>query len=179
MKSFLPTGWVAVCALACANGTSRQEPLARHKLAEVDDFGVLLIEAGLSTDDLPMGRSLSAETLHWLRLQLDLNRPKPSEEAPWMVANLVLREVAQPARKSVPRAELNQRIQAFESLYLLRRDGYFARALSGKAEQCVGPVEIRDGGLRAGPFEVDQFYSRDARQQWHPVAGSLAVAPSK
>ncbi|WP_257457338.1 hypothetical protein [Archangium lipolyticum] len=56
-----------------------------------------------------------------------------------------------------------------KTLFVLRRDGYLAEALSGRPVQCVGPVEVRDGGLRAGTFEVDNFYRRDGNQRWQRV----------
>ncbi|HYO52919.1 hypothetical protein [Archangium sp.] len=37
-------------------------------------------------------------------------------------------------------------------------DGYLAWALSGNTQQRVGPVALKDGALRAGPFEVGAFY---------------------
>ena len=49
-----------LCPLACASST---QPLAfattRDALAELDEFGALLVKAGLSTELLPKGRDLS------------------------------------------------------------------------------------------------------------------------
>jgi hypothetical protein len=41
---------------------------------------------------------------------------------------------------------------------VLRPDGYLAWALSGQTQQRVGVVALKDGALRAGPFEVGRFY---------------------
>lgn len=178
LKALVPVSWVMLFALACASGPAQrdEEVAPRFKLAIADDFGVLLLHAGLPTEELPNGDDLSADQVHQLQLQLDLDRPKPSQEAPWLVANLVLRQATDQKPRAVSRAELNSRLRTFESLYVLRRDGYFARALSGKAEQCVGPVEVRDGGLHAGAFEVDHFYQRDAKQKWEPATMNVPIA---
>jgi hypothetical protein len=178
LKLLVPVAWVMQFALACASNPAPRyvEAAPRYKLAVKDDFGVLLLHAGLPPEELPTGNELSAEQVRQLQLQLDLNRPKPSQEAPWLVANFLLHQATEQKPRAVSIAELNSRLQTFESLYVLRRDGYFARALSGKAEQCVGPVEVRNGGLHAGDFEVDHFYQRDAKQQWEPATMKVPIA---
>lgn len=141
---------------------------ARDKLAELDEFGALLLRAGLPTEFLPTGSELSPRQARQLQLYFDLNPPRLMEYSPWLVANVLLLEVAR-KQDSVSRAELGRRVQDFETLFVLRRDGYLAEALSGRPVQCVGPVEVRDEGLRAGIFEVDNFYRRDANQRWQHV----------
>ncbi len=41
---------------------------------------------------------------------------------------------------------------------MLRPDGFLASALSGAVVQCVGPVQVQAGALRAGDYEVGVFY---------------------
>ena len=173
--------WMLVGAAGCASrrgapAAVQERPLLSHKLSGVDDFGTLLVDAGLPSDDLPRDEALSAAQVRELQLRLELERPRPAEEAPWMVAHFVLSEVGA-KNVGVTKAELSHRLRAFENLYVLRRDGYFAHALSGRAVQCVGPVEVRDGAVRAGVFEVERFYKRDARQQWQ-LATQVTVAPA-
>jgi hypothetical protein len=174
--------WMSLCATGCASSRGPsvlpERTLLSHKLAGVDDFGTLLVDAGLPTDDLPQDEALSPVQVRELQLRLDLERPKSSEEAPWVVAHFVLNEVSAQKKASVTKTELSHRLRVFENLYVLRRDGYFAHALSGRAVQCVGPVEVRDGALRAGAFEVEHFYKRDAQQHWQ-LASLVAVAPAR
>lgn len=176
LKLLIPVAWVMLFALACASGPAPRAEETAPKIAIQDDFGVLLLHAGLSPEELPKGNELSAEQAHQLQLLLELNQPKPSQEAPWRVAKFVLHQATDQKPRAVSIDKLSGQLQAFAPLYLLRRDGYFARALSGKAEQCVGPVEVRDGGLHAGAFEVDHFYQRDAKQQWEPATMKVPIA---
>ncbi|QRO01428.1 hypothetical protein JRI60_21610 [Archangium violaceum] len=156
--------------LGCASSTPPSQAFGstRDKLAELDEFGVLLLKAGLPTEFLPMGSELSPSQARQLRLHFDLNPPRLMEYSPWLVADVLLLEVAR-KQEATSRAELGRRVQEFKTLFVLRRDGYLAEALSGRPVQCVGPVEIRDGGLRAGTFEVDNFYRRDGNQRWQHV----------
>ncbi|MCY1073636.1 hypothetical protein [Archangium lansingense] len=140
----------------------------RDRLAKLDEFGALLVKAGLATEFLPTGFELSPEQARQLRLHFDLNPPTSAAYAPWLVADVLLLDVVF-KKQPVTRAELGRRIQEFQTLFVLRRDGYLAEALSGKPNQCVGPVEVRDGGLRAGIFEVGNFYRLDDANQWQHV----------
>ncbi|WPB76318.1 hypothetical protein KYC5002_45955 [Archangium violaceum] len=160
---------VLLCPLACASKSQPQALSAtRDRLAELDEFGALLVKAGLATEFLPTGVELSPEQAQQLRLHFDLNPPTSTAYAPWLVADVLLLDVTL-KKQPVSRAELGHRIQEFQPLFVLRRDGYLAEALSGRPNQCVGPVEVRDGGLRAGAFEVGNFYRLDDANQWQHV----------
>lgn len=144
---------------ACARAP-RIEALqpTRTAVAELDDWGALLLEAGVPTTALPTGDTLTLDEVKRMRLMLSL--PASVEHyAPRLAADTVLREVEQ-ARKTVRREALNQHLQRFQTLFVLRPDGFLAAALTGRAQQCVGPVEPRDGALRAGPYEVGVWYRR-------------------
>lgn len=155
-------------SLGCASAPPPQVfTPTRERLAGLDEFGMLLVTAGLSSEAVPSEPALSATQARRLRLEFDLNPPRTSEYAPWVVADYLLRDVMQ-KKEGVSREELSRRVQTFSSLYVLRRDGCLARALGGKPAQCVGPVEVRDDALRAGEFEVDHFYRLEGRQ-WLPV----------
>ena len=168
-------GQLAVLALllsplACASNTQPQVFAAtRDTLADLDEFGVLLLKAGLPLEVLPKGRDLSPEEARELRLYTHLYQPKHSEYAPWLVADVLLLDVVL-KNEPMPRFELGRRIQEFQSLAVLRLDGYLADALSGKELQCVGPVVPSDGAYRAGPYEVSTFYKQgEDKQTWQPV----------
>ncbi|HEX5754365.1 MAG TPA: hypothetical protein VFZ09_49740 [Archangium sp.] len=172
----LPPGLFAVlslvllCPLACASGTPLPAyATTRDALAELDEFGALLLKAGLSAELLPKGRDLSPEHARQLRLHFHLFPPKASEYAPWLVADVLLLDVVL-KNEAVSRAELGRRVQEFQPLVVLRPDGYLAFALSGRELQCVGPVGVQDGAYRAGSFEVGTFYRKDETDNWQPVS---------
>ena len=68
------------------------------------------------------------------------------------------RERVREGEEELPRPALLARVERFAGLAVLRPDGYLAWALSGGTQQRVGPVALKDGALRAGPFEVGAFY---------------------
>ncbi|MGZ3457221.1 MAG: hypothetical protein ACXU86_01825 [Archangium sp.] len=93
-------------------------------------------------------------------MRLVLSLPASVEHyAPRRVADTVLREVEE-GQKPMRREVLNQQLQRFQTLLVLRPDGFLVAALTGRVQQCVGPVEPRDGALRAGPYEVGVWYRR-------------------
>jgi hypothetical protein len=169
-----------LCPLACASNTQPQAfATARDALADLDEFGVLLLKAGLPIDVLPKGRDLSPGQARQLRLYSHLFQPKHSEYAPWLVADVLLLDVAL-KNEPMPRAELGRRIQEFQSLAVLRPDGYLADALSGKDLQCVGPVVPSDGAYRAGTYEVGTFYKQgEDKEKWQPVEIRSPAAASR
>jgi hypothetical protein len=161
---------VLLCPLACASNTPPPAYAStRDALAYLDEFGALLVKAGLPAELLPTGRDLSPEQAKQLRLHFHLFPPKASEYAPWLVADVLLLDAAL-KNEAIPRAELGRRVQEFQPLVVLRPDGYLASALSGKEQQCVGPVEVQDGSYRAGVFEVGTFYRKDETGTWQSVA---------
>lgn len=150
------------CPLACAsNGQGQALATTRAVLAELDEFGALLVQAGLPTDALPTGRELSVEEARRLRVSLDLLPWTPQQDPPRLVATLLLHEV-EAKGQTVSRIALSLRVQDFSTLLVLRRDGYLAKALTGTAVQCVGPVQVKDGVGRADVYEVNGFYKPDA-----------------
>ncbi|OJH33391.1 hypothetical protein [Cystobacter ferrugineus] len=166
---------VLLCPLACASNTPPPAYAStRNALADLDEFGALLVKAGLPAELLPTDRDLSAEQARQLRLHFHLFPPKASEYAPWLVADVLLLDVTR-KNEVVPRVELSRRVQEFQPLVVLRPDGYLASALSGKEQQCVGPVEVQDGAYRAGVFEVGTFYKKDEAGAWQSV---VVPAPS-
>ncbi len=164
---------VLLCPLACASNSPPQAfASTREALADLDEFGALLLRAGLPPEYLPTGRELSPEQAKVLRLQLHLyplNPPTPAEYGPWQVVDVLLLDVTS-KESPVTRAELGRRIQEFKPLLVLRPDGYLAEALTGKAERCVGPVEVREDAYRSGIFELGTFYKLDENNAPQPVS---------
>lgn len=164
---------VLLCPLACASNSPPQAYAStRDALADLDEFGALLMRAGLPPELLPSGRELSPEQAQQLRLQLHLYPlypPRPVEHGPWTVADVLLLDVTLKS-SPVSRAELGRRIQEFAPLLVLRPDGYLAEALTGKAERCVGPVEVKDNTYRAGVYELGAFYKPDENNEPQPVS---------
>ncbi|HLL53201.1 MAG TPA: Tox-REase-5 domain-containing protein, partial [Myxococcaceae bacterium] len=76
---------------------------------------------------------------------------------PRLVLASLLREVAS-GDVAVSRAELLERLRRFRRLAVLRPDGYLAWAITGKTAQRAGRLEVRDGTLFAGRFELGRFY---------------------
>jgi hypothetical protein len=69
-----------LCPLACASNTQPQVfATTRDALADLDEFGDLLLKAGLPIEALPKGRDLSPEQARQLRLHFHLK----SQRGPW------------------------------------------------------------------------------------------------
>jgi hypothetical protein len=78
-------------------------------------------------------------------------------------------------KEEVPYAELLRRMEPFKFLVVMRPDGYLANAMTGKPLQRMGRLEVREGRLMAGVFEVGGFY-RDKGGVFYRVDGSLRVS---
>ncbi|QRK05219.1 hypothetical protein JQX13_34170 [Archangium violaceum] len=173
---------VLLSPLACASNSQPQAySSTREALADLDEFGALLMRAGLPPEFLPSGRELSPEQARQLRLQLHLYPlypPKPVEHGPWTVADVLLLDVTLKS-SAVSRAELGRRIQEFKPLLVLRPDGYLAEALTGRAGRCVGPVEVKDNTYRAGIYELGVFYRPDENNEPQPVSVGGQPAASR
>ncbi|HEX5753719.1 MAG TPA: hypothetical protein VFZ09_46450 [Archangium sp.] len=137
----------------------------RDVLADLDDFGALLLEAGLPPDMLPPGREVSPEEATRLRVAFGLYPPTSRTYGPRLVADMLLREVTEGAA-SVKRSELDSRLLRYRELSVMGSDGFLSSALTGTPAQCIGPVEVKGGALRAGEFEVGGFYAPDGNGGW-------------
>jgi hypothetical protein len=117
----------------------------RDALAGLDDFGALLLEAGLPVEAIPQGRSVSPVQAERLWRYFTILPYLPQHYAPRFVADELLRYVKQ-HRQEVSRWNLSRMVQEYRNLFLLRQDGHLAAALTGEPARCVGPVEVRDHG---------------------------------
>lgn len=165
----LPSALLAVlllCPVACASGQHPEVFRAmRDALAELDDFGALLLEDGLPADTLPTGPELTPEEATRLRVSFGLYPSTSRTFGPRLVAEVLLREVIA-GGAPVMRSALDARLLHYQHLRVMGPDGFLSAALTGTPAQCVGPVEVRNGVLRAGEFEVGGFYSPDGNGGW-------------
>lgn len=175
--ALLALALLGFCPLACA---SPPRPLAlastRDALAELDEFGALLLGAGLPVEAIPQGRDVSPTQAKRLRLHLGLVASLPQHYTPRFVADELLRFIEKHGQP-VSRWDLGLKVQEYRSLFMLRPDGYLAPALTGQPTLCVGPVEIRDDRAGAGQFEMGVFYTRADGLTWPRAAGPALDAP--
>jgi hypothetical protein len=168
-RHFLPLSWGLASAwllLAVSPGCVRKaEGVFSHTravLAEADDFGMLLIGAGLAPEELPQGPAITVQEATRLRLLLSLARHSPRGFGPNVTADYLLAEVVAKG-EAVSRAELGERLRRFEALAVLRPDGYIVAAMTGAPLECVGPVGVQNGALRAGDYRLGAFYANEGQ----------------
>jgi hypothetical protein len=127
-------------------------------LVQVDSFEDLLLLAGLEhVHDLPpRGAPLTPQEAARV-LTVLLHKPVTLAcFPPRMAAGHLLREVLEGGE--VSREDLLRRVERFNSVAVLRPDGYLAWTLTGNTQQKVGPVQWKEGAFRAGLFELGRFY---------------------
>lgn len=165
----LPSALLAallLCPVACASSPRPEAFRAmREALAQLDDFGALLLEAGLPADTLPTGPELTPEEATRLRVSFGLYPSTSRTFGPRLVADALLREVVA-GGAPVMRSALDARLLRYQHLRVMGPDGFLSAALTGTPALCVGPVEVRNGALLAGGFEVGGFYSPDGNGGW-------------
>jgi len=167
-----------LCPVACASGHRPGVYRAmQDALADLDDFGALLLEAGLPADTLPTGPELTPAEATRLRVSFGLYPSTARTYGPRLVADALLGEVIA-GGAPVIRYSLAARLLRYQHLRVMGPDGFFSDALTGTPTQCVGPVEVRNGALRAGEFEVGGFYSPDGKGGWVRVVFLAAAKRS-
>ncbi len=151
---------LCVAATGCAGRKDGPYGETRALLASTDDFGTLLLNAGLRAESLPGADPLTPEETRrlWLLLSFDstdggMQRTGHRAAATYLLAEATL------AGTPVSRSVLNERLLRFEKLATLRPDGCLVMVLSGTPVQCQGPVQVQDGALRAGEYIVGRFYA--------------------
>jgi hypothetical protein len=123
-----------------------------------DTFQVLQEAAGLGEAERhEVEEELEPDDARELWEELARTRTTLNNFAPRRTLIFLLREVLA-ADEDVSYAELVERTQRFRFLVVMRPDGYLAGALSGRPLQRMGRLELREGRLMSGPFEVGGFY---------------------
>ncbi len=165
-RSTLGRGSVFLLMLVAWNCTPKVAGVyesTRTAVAQVDDFGMLLLEAGLAPETIPSGEVVTVEQAQRLRMLLRLAMADGNMKSygPRVTADFLLAE-AVTAGGVVSRISLNERLRRFEGLAVLRPDGYLALAITGAPLQCVGPVQMQGNDLQAGDFKVGPFYTQES-----------------
>jgi len=128
---------------------------------QVDAFEQLLAYAGL--DELnglpPPGAAFTPQQAAQVLAVLLRHPVTLASFPPRMAVGHLLREVLESGE--VSREELLRRVERFNTVAVLRPDGYLAWTRNGRTQQKVGRVEWKDEAFRAGPFELGHFYTRD------------------
>ena len=176
----LVLAWMAGCAtgsgggghgalrdLPSRPGVSREAPGPQpergssffgHFGEKQDEFQLLQESAGLEEDARhEAGEELETDDARGLWEKLARTPATLNTFGPRRTLTLVLRQVLT-GDKDVSYAELLQRVGRFGLLVVMRPDGYLAGALNGRALQRMGRLELREGRLLAGGFEVGAFY---------------------
>jgi hypothetical protein len=125
----------------------------------VDAFEELLGLAGLDNiNDLPpRGAPLTPQEAARVLSVLPRKPVTLGAFPPRMAVGHLLREVLEGGE--VSREELLRRVERFDTVAVLRPDGYLAWTRNGRTQQKVGQVQWKDEALRAGPFELGRFYT--------------------
>ncbi|OJH41193.1 hypothetical protein [Cystobacter ferrugineus] len=156
---------VVIGPCACA---SQPPPLAlaatRDTLAGLDEFGALLLGAGLSASSIPQIREVSPEQATMLRRSLAILPSVPRQYAPRFVADELLRYV-ETKGASVSRVGLGMMVQEYRDLFVLTPEGYLAAALTGVPAYCVGAVQVSPTSAGVGGYELGRYY-RNSGVNW-------------
>ncbi|WP_224368589.1 Tox-REase-5 domain-containing protein [Hyalangium versicolor] len=173
--------WLTGCATS--GGPRRYEGLLEDgggfgfSTDQPDDFQILQRSAGLEENSWhDAGQDLETGDAHALwealgRTRTTLRNFGPRRSLIFLLGRVLAED------QDVPYDELLQRTRPFQSLVVMRPDGYLASALTGSALQRMGRLQLRDGRLMAGDFEVGAFYrdkggvfyAVDALLQWSPT----------
>lgn len=126
--------------------------------APQDTFQLLQASAGLQEDSRhKQGEELELDAAHQLWEAVARTRTTLRNFGPRRSLLFLLRQVLA-ADEDVPYDELLKRARAFDRLGVVRPDGYLASAITGTPVVRVGRLEMREGRLMAGRFEVGAFY---------------------
>ncbi len=152
-----------VGAVGCAH---RQETgyfqRDRTHVAQVDDFGWLLMRAGLEPDTLPSGQEITVQQAQDLRVwvQFMLLDGHMASYGPRKAVEFLMGEIIA-GGVPVTRAALSQQLIRFQYRYVLRPDGYVADALRGRPVRSVGPLRVERGAIMAASLKMGAFYVQE------------------
>ena len=150
---------------ACAHPRALALEDTRHLLEGLDEFGALLLGAGLPVESIPTGREVSPSQAKQIRFTLTILPSLPQNYAPRFVADELLAFIASQAQP-VSRWDLTAKVQEYRNHLLLTPQGYLADALTGKPALCVGPIQVREDSAGAGVFDMGVFYMSTDGEKW-------------
>jgi hypothetical protein len=140
-----------------------------------DRFQLLQQSAGLEKDAWhAVGAQLKTDDARELWKALARTQTTLDNFGPKRTLLYLLRQVLT-ADGDVPYAELVKRLEPFQRLVLMRPDGYLVWPLNGAPLQRMGRLELRDGRLMSGRFEVGAFF-RNKGGVFYPVDDALNQA---
>ncbi|HYH95875.1 hypothetical protein [Hyalangium sp.] len=187
LLALMALGWMTGCA---TSGVAGQHTTVEHGgipadhsqdgggfgfWKQGDDFQILQQSAGLEEDSWHKeGEELETDDAQALWEVLARTRTTLQSFGPHRSLVFVLRQVLT-RDEDVPYAQLLERLRPFHFLVVMRPDGYLVSALNGRSLQRMGMgrVELREGRLMAGAFEVGAFY-RDKGGVFYTVNDSLS-----
>jgi hypothetical protein len=137
--------------------TAEQRVEARY--AQMDEFDVLLLRAGVDLMEFPAQDAWSVDQasnlVEWLHFKIyDGNQ---YAYGPRILASFLLQEELRMG-KPVTRRAVIERLQHYKHLAVLNPEGHLVSAYTGATLLCVGTLHIEDGIPQAGDFKVDAFY---------------------
>lgn len=171
--------WVCGCA---QNKPATIEQRVEARYAQMDEFDVLLLRAGVDLMEFPARDAWSvaqaSNLAEWLHFKIyDGNQ---YAYGPRILASFLLQEELRMG-KPVSRLALLKRMQSYKHLAVLNPDGHIVSAYTGATLLCVGPLHIEDGVPQAGDFKVDAFYiptGNGFREEASLVAPAIFTHPA-
>jgi hypothetical protein len=140
----------------------------------VDEFGALLLLAGLPADrltiTLPPGPEVSPALAAGIRVRLRMYPATTAQYGPRQAVLSILRQVEAMGRPEL-REHVASRVQRYATLYAFRPDGCLVPVLSvaqAWGNLCLGPLEVRGNQLVADEFVVGGFYEPHGAG-WHRI----------
>jgi hypothetical protein len=125
---------------------------------KADGFQILQESAGLEKGTRhPAGETLETDDAKALWETLSRTPTTLKNFAPRRTLVFLLSQVLA-AGEDVAYSGVLQRLGSFRSLAVMRPDCHLASALSGQPSQRMGRLELREGRLMVGGFEVGAFY---------------------
>lgn len=172
--------WLAGCATG-GRGSLREHASAQQEddgggfgfwEQSQDSFQLLQQSAGLEEDSQhEAGEELETEDAQELWEALAGTQGTLHNFGPRRALVFLLRQVLTRG-EDVPYEQVLERLRPLEFVVVMRPDGYLVSAITGRALQRMGRLELREGRLLAGRFEVGAFY-RDRGGVFYPVDESL------
>lgn len=142
-------------------------------------LGDLLRRAGLTESQIAGARSqVGSQGAQSMLSGLERVSPTLGAYGPRMVAIHLLGDIVSTGA-TADVAAMSAKIGRFSRIVLVRPDGYVVRATTGQPLQRIGKnLQIADGVMRFGPYEVGTFYVNNGGVLYRPNEALEPQAPS-